>query len=266
MQNPSPAPCLIFSINELETRLLEDLVSPIASLRHLASLSDLAAARAFLQSSSEVDVLVVGVEQPDLAGLHLVRELAQEQPQLEVIIVASSPDFAAEAFNLHVADYLVKPVSPARFREAIELVARRRGAAPRRNQAELLPLPADEGSPAPVSPEAADGLALPHDGHDLFLKVNNRLVRIDFDDVIYLEAMSTYSVVVMRQHKHIVHLTLKYIAERMPFAHFQRVHRSYMVNTRLIDCVEDRQLIMAGHQIPLAKSYQSALLKSLRTL
>ncbi|AMR27718.1 hypothetical protein A0257_11835 [Hymenobacter psoromatis] len=97
------------------------------------------------------------------------------------------------------------------------------------------------------------------------MKVNNRLVRLNFDEVLYIEAMSTYSVFVTAHCKHIVHLTLKSIAEWLPFAHFRRVHRSYIVNPELIDSVEGGTLLLAGHEVPLAKPYQDELLQALRS-
>lgn len=260
-----PAACLLFSTSEPGARLLEGLISQTNDLRHAATLSSLEAAQSYLQAFSDVSVLLIEVEGPDCAGLRLVRELTPSQAHLQVILVASSPACAAEAFNLHVADFLVKPVSSARFLEAVAQLARRQAPASAHSQAKTAPsATADENAGA--QPELPATSLSTDDTCDLFVKVNNRLVRINFDEVLYLEAMSTYSILVMAQQKHIVHLTLKHIAERMPFAHFLRVHRSYIVNTRLIDCVEDRMLILAGHSIPLAKSYQTTLFKVLRTL
>ena len=147
-----------------------------------------------------------------------------------------------------MADYLLKPVEYQRFEEAIR---------------QLLPLL--PGALAPLAPPEA-GPELEPDSHELFVKVNNRLVRLNFKEVLYIEAMSTYSVLVTARQKFIVHYTLKRIAERLPFAYFRRVHRSYIVNTRLIDCIEDNVLTLAGHEVPLAKSYQDELLHSLRSL
>ena len=87
-----------------------------------------------------------------------------------------------------------------------------------------------------------------------FVKVNNRLVRLNFDEVLYVEAMSTYLVFVMARGKHIVHLVLKSIAERLLLAHFRRGHRSCIVNTELIDSTEGGVLLLAGYEVPLAKS------------
>ena len=228
--------------------LIEHLVGLNEGLRLVASFTKAREALHFLQAHPEIELLLLDIEMPELSGLALMRELAEPRPA--VIIVSGHRDFAIEAFDLHVADYLLKPVEYKRFEEAVRQFQLRR------------PAPAAPALPA-ATPDAPDFLPA---GHDLFVKVNNRLVRLNFDEVLYIEAMSTYSTLVTARQKFIVHYTLKSIAERLPFAHFRRVHRSYIVNTRLIDSIEDNVLLLAGHEVPLAKSYQDELLQGLRSL
>lgn len=241
--------CVIVDNNEIDLYLIEHLVGLNDSLRLVASFTSAKQALQYLRAHPEVELVLLDVEMPELSGLELMRQLARPHPA--VIIISSHRDFALEAFDLHVADYLLKPVEHTRFQEAIGLPQLR---------ARLASPPA----PRAALPEAT--LDFENGSHDLFVKVNNRLVRLNFDDVLYIEAMSTYSVLVTVKQKFIVHYTLKSIVERLPFAHFRRVHRSYVVNTKLIDSIEDSVLSLAGHEVPLAKSYQDELFHSLRSL
>lgn len=255
MPVPTPASCVIVDNNEIDLYLVEHLVELTEGLHLVASFTDARAALHFLQAHPEVDLLLLDVEMPELSGLELMQQLARPHPA--VIIISSHRNFAIEAFDLHVADYLLKPVPYARFQEAVQLLQQR----------QLLPGPgAAVAAPPAAPPLASTPPGAEQESHDLFVKVNNRLVRLNFDEVLYIEAMSTYSVLVTARQKFIVHYTLKRIAGRLPFAHFRRVHRSYIVNTRLIDSIEDNMLILAGHEVPLAKSYQDELLNSLRSL
>ena len=265
MSLPAPAACLVFGTDELGTRLLERLAGSTGLLRYVASFTKPGEAQALLQAHPEAEVLLVEVETTKLAGLELVRGLTKRRVPLEIILVTSSPDFAVEAFNLHVADYLLKPVRLARFREAAELVSRRCARAAALGETTPGPHPITRVGPAPSSPATPTEVAEAN-AHDLFVKVNNRLVRLNFNEVLYLEAMSTYCVFVTARQKYIVHATLKNIVARLPISGFRRVHRSYLVNTRLIDSIEGDVLMLGGHQVPLAKSYQSELLRSLRSL
>lgn len=239
--------CVIIDDNEMNRLTLEHLVELNESLTLVASLGDAMQALRFLESSPPVDILLLDIEMPELSGLDLVRILPQPAP--EIILVTSHRDFAVEAFDLRVADYLVKPVDFARFHLAVTRAIARRSAkaAPRPAATAELPKPGSR------------------DQH-LFVKINNRMVQVDFSEVLFIEALSTYSVLVTATQKHIVYATLKSLEERLPFGHFQRVHRSYIVNTQRIEAVEDNLLRMGPYEVPVGKSYQEAFHRSLRNL
>ncbi|MFD1466682.1 LytR/AlgR family response regulator transcription factor [Hymenobacter caeli] len=238
-----PLTCAVIDDNEMNRLTLEHLVELTESLTLVASLADGVQALNFLRTHPPVDLLLLDIEMPHLSGLDLVRALPQPAPA--IVLVTSHRDFAVEAFALHVADYLVKPVDFARFHQAVARVVARRSPPPE----------ATAVLPAPGSPD-----------QHLFVKVNNKLVRLNFGDVLFIEAMSTYSVLVTAAQKHIVYATLKALEERLPFAHFQRVHRSYIVNTQRIEAVEDNTLRLGPYEVPVGKSYQEEFYRSLRNL
>lgn len=250
MTEPVPLTCLIVDDNEASRLVLAHMVGLTESLELVACLPDGVQALRFLQSHPPVDILLLDIEMPELTGLDLVPLLPAPLP--EIIFVTTHRDYALQAFALHVTDYLVKSFDYARFRHAVDAAGQRRRAA----------LARGAGHPLPVATRS--GLA--GDWSELFVKVNSRLVKLNFDEVLYIEAMSMYVVLVMAHHKYIVHATLRQLEERLPFAHFQRVHRSYIVNTRLIDSIEDNMLVVGAYEIPLAKSYKDVLFSSIRSL
>lgn len=228
--------CVIVDDNEMSRLALEHFVALTPGLALAASLPDGLAALHFLQTHAPIDLLLLDIEMPHLTGLELIRLLPPPLPA--VVLVTSHHGFAAEAFGLPVDDYLTKPVEYARFLQAVQQVRALR-----------------------------PHLALPlHDNSSVFAKVNGRLVRINFDDVYYIEALSTYSVLVTATHKHIVHVTLKSLEERLPFSHFVRVHRSYIVNTRRIDAVDDHQLVLGAYTVPVGKLHKAELMRRLAPL
>ncbi|MGY3091204.1 DNA-binding LytR/AlgR family response regulator [Hymenobacter sp. UYAg731] len=239
MANLRPLTCVIVDDNEMSRLALEHFVALTPGLELVATLPDGLAALHFLQTHPPIDLLLLDIEMPHLTGLELVRILSQPLPA--IVLVTSHHSFAAEAFELPVADYLVKPVDYARFLQAVQQVR-----AWQRH-------PAVPAFPAP-------------DNSNVFVRVNGRLVRINFDEVFYIEALSTYSVLVTATHKHIVHVTLKSLEERLPFSHFVRVHRSYIVNTRRIDAIDDHQLVMGPYTVPVGKLHKAALMRRLAPL
>lgn len=233
-----PLTCVIVDDNEMSRLALEHFVALTPDLQLVATLPDGLAALRFLQTHPPVDLLLLDIEMPHLTGLELIRILPQPLPA--IVLVTSHHSFAAEAFGLPVADYLIKPVEYARFLQAVQQVCA------------LRPPPA---ATPPLS-----------DNSSVFAKVNGRLVRINFDDVYYIEALSTYSTLVTATHKHIVHVTLKSLEGRLPVGHFVRVHRSYIVNTHRIDVVDDHQLVLGPYTVPVGKLHKAALMRRLAPL
>lgn len=235
--------CVVVDDNEMNRLTLEHYVSITDGLTLAGTFADGVTCLNYFRSGGTADILLLDINMPELTGLDLVRILPEPLP--EVVLVTSHRDYAVDAFELRVTDYLVKPLDYARFSRTVDRIRSQR----------VVHAPPTDGA------EAMFGA----DGNSLFLKINNRLVRINFDEVLYIEAMSMYSVLVTLKHKHIVYATLKTFEERLPFAHFVRVHRSYMVNTQLIEAVEDNQLqLPGGHEVPVAKAYQEGFFRRLR--
>ena len=252
--NPSATllACVIIDDNEINRLTLERAVQRHDQLRLAASFPDAVEALAYFHAGGQADVLLLDIEMPHLPGLELVKLLPEPRPA--VILVTTHATFAVDAFELKVLDYLVKPVNYARFCQAISRVT------------DLLPAPAL----APAAPALAPPAALPTDisatGTDLFVKTNGRLLRINFEEVLYIEALSTYVVLVTDKQKHIVGGTLKNIEERLPFRHFVRVHRSYIVNLHRVEALEDNMLKLGQYEVPVSRGYQEELMQRLQSL
>jgi two-component system LytT family response regulator len=243
--------CIIIDDNEINRFTLERAVQRHDQLQLAASFPDAVEALSYFNAGGQVDVLLLDIEMPHISGLELVKLLPEPRPA--VILVTTHATFAVDAFELRVLDYLVKPVTYARFCQAIARVMEQQQPAP------PAPLPA----PSPSS-------ALPTDistsGTDLFVKTNGKLLRINFEEVLYIEALSTYVVLVTDKQKHIVGGTLKSIEERLPFRHFVRVHRSYIVNLHRIESLEDNMLKLGQYEVPVSRPYQEELTQHLRAL
>ncbi|ALW84472.1 hypothetical protein AUC43_04865 [Hymenobacter sedentarius] len=233
--------CAIIDDDEINRLTLEHYIELSPNLQLEVSLADGIAGLAYFREGHKVDVLFLDIEMPHLSGLDLLRVLTDPP---EVIITTGRQDFAVDAFELRVTDYLVKPFEFGRFTQAVERVQSRRATSP--------------------APAAADGPA----NTDLFVKVNSRMVRINFDDVLYVEALSDYVNIVTAKQKHIVYTTLKALEARLStFPNFIRVHRSYLLNTQHIESIEDNTAnLRGGHFVPIGKSYQDGFYKGLQRI
>ena len=234
--------CAIVDDDEINRLTLEHYIELTPNLELSASLADGIAALNFFREGNRVDILFLDIEMPHLSGLELLRVLTDPPA---VIITTAHDDFAVDAFELRVTDYLVKPFEYSRFTRAVQRV------------------PAASTAPAaPATPAEMPA------GSDLFVKVNSRMVRINFDDVLYVEALSDYVNIVTPQHKYIVYTTLKALEARLAsFPNFQRIHRSYLLNVNQIEAIEDNTaLLRGGHFVPIGKSYQEGFFKGLKKI
>ena len=144
----SPLACVIIDDNEINRLTLERSVERHDQLALAATFPDAVEALAYFNAGGAADVVLLDIEMPHISGLELVRLLPEPKPA--VILVTTHASFAVDAFELRVLDYLVKPVSYARFCQAIARVTEKYRPAP-----ELPPAPAVVPPPALTPPISA---------------------------------------------------------------------------------------------------------------
>lgn len=229
--------CLIVDDNKIARTTLRQLVSQVNQLELAGECENALDAYNLLQESP-VDILLLDIEMPGMSGLDLTRNLGNKRPI--IIFTTSKKEYAAEAFDLNVADYIVKPVTPGRFIQAIDKAR------------EILESRKEE-------------IKLDNETF-IFIRDSNIVRRIALDDILFAEAMGDYVKLHTPQKYYAVHATLKSIEERLPAARFLRVHRSYIATLDKIDTIQDGALVIHGKTVPVADAYRAALNKKLNIL
>ena len=229
--------CIIVDDNKIARMAMKQLVSQAANLELVAECTDAMEAYNYL-NSTQIDLLLLDIEMPGMTGLELTKHLGNKKPL--IVFTTAKTDYAVEAFELNVVDYLVKPVTPARFLQAIERANEAVGS----NKEE-------------VKVEKKDFI---------FIKDNGALKKINIDDILFLEAMGDYVKVHTPQKFHVVHSTLKAIEEKLPDDKFARVHRSYIVALNKIDYIQESVIYINKTSIPIADTYRTLLNKKLNLL
>lgn len=229
--------CLIVDDNKMARMAMKQLVGQAKDLQLVKECADALEAYNTI-NKEQVDLLLLDIEMPGMTGFELIKNLGPKKPL--IIFSTAKKDYAAEAFELNVVDYLVKPVSPVRFLQSIE----------RAN--EVFASNREE-----VKVEEQEFV---------FIKDNGVLKRINVDDILYLEAMGDYVKVYTAQKFHVLHSTLKSIEEKLPPAKFIRVHRSYIVSLNKIDFIQEGVISIGKSTIPVADTYRSMLNKRLNLL
>ena len=229
--------CIIVDDNKMARMALKQLVSQVPNLELIAECNDATEALVSLDAK-QVDLLLLDIEMPDMTGLDLTRKLGNQRPL--IIFTTAKKDYAVEAFELNVVDYLVKPITLPRLKQAID----KAGEALESNKEEV---------------------KVEEQGF-VFVKDNGILKRISIDDILFLEAMGDYVKVHTSQKFHVVHATLKSIEEKLPSSKFIRVHRSYIVAINKIDYIQEGTISIGKTTIPVADTHKSNLNKRLNLL
>ena len=230
----APLRCLIVDDDPLAVQVVQNCVANTPFLETAGACSSAVEAAEFLRVTS-VDVLFLDVEMPLMSGIDLLSTL-QNPPA--VVLITSNPKYAVQAFDHQVVDYLVKPISYARF-----LTAARHA------------LAAVEARPGTEQPVA--------DANSTFIKVDNKLVRVRFDEVLYVEALGDYVHIVMEGQKLIVHSTMRAVEEKFPMQIFGRVHRSFIVNMRHVQAIDDNAVVIGKKHISIGQTYLRDVLQRL---
>ncbi|MGV3505331.1 MAG: LytR/AlgR family response regulator transcription factor [Adhaeribacter sp.] len=187
-----------------------------------------------LLRAQPVDLLLLDVELPEMSGLDLLSTLNSDAL---VIMVSASRDYAVEAFEQNVIDYLVKPVTYPRFLIAAQKALDR---VKTNNQTT---------------------------SNDFtFVKVEQKLVKIPFAEIHYIEALGDYVHIVANNKKTIVYATMKSIESKFPSNKFIRVHRSFIVNLDKIGAIEDNNILIGDKYVPIGATYTKNVLQALNRL
>lgn len=241
-----------------EPLALQQLAAYVAKVPFLTLVAECQSAVEALDiiNNERVDAVFVDINMPDLNGMDFVRSLAA--PPLIVFTTAYS-EYAVEGFKVDAVDYLLKPFSLDDFRRAAQRVKKRY-----EQESALLAQQYDDTTD---DDEADDGLDnLQESAHQLaegdtiFLKAEHRAIRVNVDDIRYVEGMSEYLKVYIEGQRPIVMLlSMKRMEERLPEC-FLRIHRSYIVNMRKVQEVTKNRIVMdADTYLPVGDMYKDAL-------
>lgn len=179
----------------------------------------------------QVDLILLDIEMPEMTGIELTKTLADKNTM--IIFTSAKKDYALEAFELNIVDYLHKPFTPARFLQAI-------------------------GKVQSILESRKENVEVTKDEF-LFIRDSNVTRRLKLDDIFYAEAMGDYVKFYTKEKMFAVHGKMKNAEERLPKGDFIRVHRSYIIAVGKIETLQDGGLIVNGQFIPVADAYRKAL-------
>jgi two-component system LytT family response regulator len=225
--------CLIVEDEPLARNLLTEYVRKVSYLNLVKACSGPLEAMDVLRTTS-VDLLFLDVQMPEITGISFLKSL-QKKPL--VILTTAYSEYALEGYELDITDYLLKPITFERFLKAVD----------KANQRLSTGIPVQSDKPASETPSPF-----------IFVKDGTKLVKIRWDDILYVEGLKDYVTIHTRTQKVISLQRLKVLEEQLPTDKFIRVHNSFIVALDAIDSVHKDKIQIGNASVPVGDTYKKA--------
>lgn len=176
----------------------------------------------------KVDLIFLDINMPQMTGFAFIENLSYKPL---IVITTAYREYAVKSFELNILDYLVKPIPFNRFLKTINKVYQQ----------------------VYVSNTSAD-VSLQQEPH-IFLKVNKKLIKINLNDILYIESLKDYIKVITTLGDYVVHKSLTAITEELPQSNFIRIHRSYTISINKVIALEGNTVEISNRKIPIGRNY-----------
>lgn len=233
--------CLIVEDELPAQRILQTYIRDVPTLELVQSCNNALDALEVLKTQA-IDILFLDIQLPKLTGVNFLKSLV-DPPQ--TIFTTAYSEYAIQGFELDAVDYLLKPFSFERFLKAVNKAADRLEAKPK------------------LESRNNEGIGNDSEKDFVFFKADKKILRINLDDLLYIEGLKDYVRVVTTTETSLVLQTMKHWESILPSATFQRAHKSYIVNLRRIDHIKGDAIKIGSREVPIGRHYKEALLKEI---
>jgi two-component system, LytTR family, response regulator len=229
--------CIAVDDEPLALDILKDYISQVPFLRLMKTFNNGISVIEYL-ASNNIDLIFLDIEMGGLSGTQLLKTL-QKKPN--VIMTTAYRNYAVDAFDLNVTDYLLKPFSFERFLKAVE---------------KSYNLLNKEQKHSASNSEVKDYF---------FVKSNYKMLKVNFDDILYIEGLSEYIKIKTKTANIITLQSFKNIEKTLPESRFIRIHKSYMVSLSKIDSIQGQYVKIANKELPIGEKYRKKFFSIIST-
>lgn len=220
--------CVIIDDEPLAIKVVENHLKEFQNFEVIGTFNNPITPLVLLENG-EADVLFLDINMPKMNGLDFAKTL---NTKTNVVITTAYREYAVESYDLNVLDYLVKPIPFNRFLKTINKITQK--------------------------VYQQKGIQKEEDTNNesfIFLKVDKKLVKIRFEDILYIESLKDYIKVFTAIENYLVHKSLTSITEELPDTNFIRIHRSFTIAIDKVKSVEGNLVEIATTKIPIGRKY-----------
>lgn len=227
--------CMIIDDEPLARDLIESYVKRMEKLTLVKTCGNALEAFPLLQQK-QIDLIFLDIQMPQLTGIDLIKSL-QDRPK--VILTTAYREYAAEAFDLDVIDYLIKPVTFDRFLRAVGKIYQS----------------------APVAEETP--LMKSFEDAYIFLREDRQMVKVFLKDILYIESLRDYVRVKTAANQIVTYQKISFLEQKLPEKEFVRIHRSFIVAVNKVSSFTFNAVKIGDIEIPLGRNYKQNAIKTL---
>jgi DNA-binding LytR/AlgR family response regulator len=211
----------------LAIKVLQNYFNNFTDFEVIATFNNSLEALDFINSTT-VDAVFLDINMPMMTGFELISLI---ENKTKVIITTAFREFAAESYDLDVLDYLVKPIPLPRFIKCINKIT------------------TEYNLKNNIKVETTKG-----DSH-IFIKVDKKMMKINIEEILFIEGMKEYIKVVTPDKTYITHKSLTSLSEELPSDRFLRIHKSYVIALNKVKSIEGNRIQIQSYTIPIGRNY-----------
>lgn len=223
--------CIIVDDEPLAREAIQMLIDQTDNLESIGSFNSPDAATIFL-ANNEVDLIFLDIQMPGTNGIEFAKTIPNDT---FVIFTTAFSEFATDSYEVDAIDYLIKPVKLERFQKGVD-----------KAQAYYKLFNADY---------ANNNIENITDDY-FFIKADRKIVKIHFNDILFIEGLKDYVVMHTENQKVITAMNIKTIHDQLPKNMFVRVSKSYIINAKKIDSVDNNTVYIGKNEIPIGNIYR----------
>ena len=226
--------CMIIDDDEMSRRTLDRLVSQTEDLE-LADTCNNAIEAMSIKKKKKVDLLLLDIEMPGISGPQLLKTI--KKPPM-VIVVTSNKEYALQAFELNVIDFLIKPVTKERFLKSID---KAREYSQNKNEIEF-------------------------SKDYIYVNDNGKRISISLNGILFIESKVGAVNIVTEDHEYPVSCNFNLLEDKIDPERFMKIHRSFIINLNSVSSINENKVVINDQVIPIGKDYKDNFNKRLNLL
>lgn len=226
--------CMIIDDDEMSRRTLDRLVSQTEDLELADTCNNAIEAMSILHSK-KVDLLLLDIEMPGISGPQLLKTI--KKPPM-VIVVTSNKEYALQAFELNVIDFLIKPVTKERFLKSID---KAREYSQNKNEIEF-------------------------SKDYIYVNDNGKRISISLNGILFIESKVGAVNIVTEDHEYPVSCNFNLLEDKIDPERFMKIHRSFIINLNSVSSINENKVVINDQVIPIGKDYKDNFNKRLNLL